>query len=106
MTKSSRFPSFPVFPSRNCISILQIFPRKWFWEFYSHGQFIYEKINKATKTLFSLTSEMEPSKRSVVFKAICDLAKECQPDLILVEVVPISVSLVDTSVGRSFFFHV
>lgn len=43
---------------------------------------------------------MEPSKRSVVFKAICDLAKECQPDLLLVEVVPISVLSVDIVGGR------
>ncbi len=60
--------------------------RKWFWELYSHGRFIYDKINKTTKVLFSICSKLDDAKRCVVYKAICDLCKECQPDSQLIEV--------------------
>lgn len=59
---------------------------KWFWELYSHGRFIYDKINKTTKVLFALCDKLPDPKRCVVFKAICDLCKECQPDAQLIEV--------------------
>ena len=53
---------------------------------YSHCQFIYDRINKTTRTLFDLVEELSFAKKSIVYKAIADLAKECQPDLDLVEV--------------------
>ena len=59
---------------------------KLFWELYSHGQFIYNKIDKTVKVIFNLCNEMSDVKKSVVYKAVCDLCKECQPDLPLVEV--------------------
>ena len=60
--------------------------RKWFWELYSHCQFIYEKINKTVKVLFNIIPELSPAKKVITLKAISDLCKECQPDLQLVEV--------------------
>ena len=66
--------------------MMMITGRRWFWELYSHCQFIYDRINKTTKTLFDLVKEFPSAKQSVVYKAIGDFAKECQPDLGLVEV--------------------
>ncbi len=80
--------------------------RKWFWDFYSHGQFIYDKINKSTKTLFTMTDDLEPTKRSIVFKAICDLAKECQPDLVLIEVRDIEEFHIDVVSRRTSVYDV
>ena len=59
---------------------------KLFWELYSHGQFIYNKIDKTVKVVFNLCDEMPDIKKSIIYKAVCDLCKECQPDLPLVEV--------------------
>ena len=59
---------------------------KWFWELYSHGQFIYNKIDKSVKTIFELCNGLSDVKKSIIYKAVCDLCKECQPDLQLVEV--------------------
>ena len=59
---------------------------KLFWELYSHGQFIYNKIDKTVKVIFNLCDELPDVKKAIVYKAVCDLCKECQPDLPLVEV--------------------
>ena len=67
-------------------SLLHLSSRKWFWELYSHCQFIYEKINKTVKVLFNIIPDLSPAKKVVTSKAISDLCKECQPDLQLVEV--------------------